>query len=76
MESLTQTKKEWQNSNYLEQNKKIMESLSELSKQCNDEITKIHGQAKTLKEVENDKKSADKKDEWKIEEKNKNNYFS
>ena len=63
VESLTQTKKEWQNSNYLEQNKKIMESLSELSKQCNDEITKIHGQAKTIKEVENDKKSADKKDE-------------
>jgi hypothetical protein len=63
MESLTQTKKEWQNSNYLEQNKKLMESLSELSKQYDDELTKIQGHAKTGEQVENDKKNADKKDE-------------
>jgi hypothetical protein len=63
MESLTQTKKEWQNSNYLEQNKKLMESLSELSKQYDDELTKIQGHAKTGEQVENVKKNADKKDE-------------
>ena len=49
VEPLIQTK-EWQNSNYLEKNKKIMESLSELSKQCHDEIAKIQ-------------KTSDKKDE-------------
>ena len=58
-----QNKKEWQNSNYLEQNKKLMETLSELSKQYDDELTKIQGHAKTGEQVENDKKNADKKDE-------------
>lgn len=63
MESLAQTKKELQDSNYLEQNKKLMETLSELSKQYDDELTKIQGHAKTGEQVENDKKNADKKDE-------------
>ena len=63
MESLAQTKKELQDSNYLEQNKKLMETLSKLSKQYDDELTKIQGHAKTGEQVENDKKNADKKDE-------------
>ena len=66
MESLAQTKKELQDSNYLEQNKKLMETLSELSKQYDDELTKIQGHAKTGEQVENDKKNADKKDESNI----------
>lgn len=63
VEPLIQTKKEWQNSKFLEKNTKIMESISELNKQYDDEIAKIQGQAKTDEQVENDKKTTDKKDE-------------
>lgn len=63
VEPLIQTKKEWQNSKFLEKNTKIMESISELNKQYDEEIAKIQGQAKTDEQVENDKKTTDKKDE-------------
>lgn len=63
VEPLVQTKKEWQNSKFLEKNTKIMESISELNKQYDEEIAKIQGQAKTDEQVENDKKTTDKKDE-------------
>ena len=63
VEPLIQTKKEWQNSKFLEKNTKIMESISELNKHYDDEIAKIQGQAKTDEQVENDKKTTDKKDE-------------
>ena len=63
VESIAQTKKELPDSNFLEKNKEIMESLGKLNNQVNDEIAKIQGHAKTDELVENDKKTADKKDE-------------
>ena len=63
VEPLVQTKKEWKNSKFLEKNTKIMESISELNKQYDEEIAKIQGQAKSDEQVENDKKTTDKKDE-------------